>query len=540
MLRIGVRAIIILGKDLKCILTRNGGCRLGASDSRSERADAERGEDSAQSDSAPVFFARSSDVWGVAGFGLYLAWFYLIMACSVARGTAIPHGLETHFVFTFLVGEAAAAVVFALSASHLMNRRAIRALSAVSCLLLMLPGIVSLMAATRSWFFAAWFLSGLGSVTLLSLWGLFLAQLAHSRAPKYTALSALLAVALLILARVFFKEDVLPLVSMMLAVLSVMLFVAWERRIRLEGQLVYPEKSRPPDWGALLHSAGAMVANNFLLGFGFYSVAVSASSLGVASVLTGMFAAAVYKVVDARTKLWYQVDKIIKVIAPVAAFCLLLLPFVPFEARCALVFTLVAFAMTHEIICWSAVAEYMHIHQVQPFANMAFGRFGEIVGLLFGFGCAAAIIGPSFEGEVSASALIGIIVIAFVFLQSFFFKDNYTPLVEHKEMDEDIASGQLLGDRERHGSWKRRCYRFAEHYGLTPRQTEVLLLLAKGYSMGSIEEQLVVSIHTVKAHVYGIYQKADIHSRKELFEKISDFEDDGGRGVSVMYSDEDI
>ena len=68
---------------------------------------------------------------------------------------------------------------------------------------------------------------------------------------------------------------------------------------------------------------------------------------------------------------------------------------------------------------------------------------------------------------------------------------------------------------------------FAEHYGLTPRQTEVLMLVARGYSMKSIEEQLVVSSHTVKAHVYGIYQKADIHSRQQLMAQIAQFEDDG-------------
>ena len=107
------------------------------------------------------------------------------------------------------------------------------------------------------------------------------------------------------------------------------------------------------------------------------------------------------------------------------------------------------------------------------------------------------------------------------------FRDNYTPLIAQKDVEEDLAEERIVQSEDRHhGSWQRRCHRFAEHYDLTPRQTEVLLLIARGYSMKSIEEQLVVSSHTVKAHVYGIYQKADIHSRQQLMNQIAQFEDD--------------
>lgn len=233
---------------------------------------------------------------------------------------------------------------------------------------------------------------------------------------------------------------------------------------------------------------------------------------------------------DARKGPVYQVNVIIRVIAPVAAACLLLVSFVPLWGRYVLLFAMLTLAMIDEIVCWTAVAEYMHIHRVQPFANMSFGRFGDIVGLFLGFACSAAVFGSSLDGDVSLNVLVSIVVIGFVFMQAFFFKDSYTPFVEHKEMDDDLAEDRASeGERPRYGSWIRRCHLFAERYGLTPRQTEVLLLLARGYSMGSIESELVVSSHTVKAHVYGIYQKADIHSRQELMERIGEFEDDGVR-----------
>ncbi len=472
--------------------------------------------------------AHASDGWGIAGFGLCLAWVYLMMTCSVADGTRIPQFTATLLVVVFLVGEAAAAALVASSASRLASHRAIRTLSWVAALLLTLPGLAALVPLSETLLFAAWFLSGFGSMLLLSLWGFFLARLAHSYAPFYTALSALLGAALLVLVRVCLKEDVFPFANIVIGILSVVLFAVWSRHLRAEGNFAFPEKTRPPDLFALLHSAVAMVANNFLLGFGFYAVAVSTGLVGGGGLIVcGLVVAALYKVIDTRTRLIYQVDVIVKVIAPVAAICILLLPFVSVPVRYGLLFCLIVIAMIDEIVCWSAVAEYMYIHQVQPFANMTFGRFGEIVGLLLGFCSGGVIFGASLDGPVEPSLFASCVVIAFICIQAFFFRDNYTPFVEHREMDEELSVPSVddAAPREERGSWEASCRGFAEHYGLTPRQTEVLLLLTKGYSMGAIEQQLVVSIHTVKAHVYGIYQKADVHSRQELIEKIKAEED---------------
>ena len=107
------------------------------------------------------------------------------------------------------------------------------------------------------------------------------------------------------------------------------------------------------------------------------------------------------------------------------------------------------------------------------------------------------------------------------------FKDNYTPFTEHFAMDADIEKAQdgLPQDGQPiQGAWRQKIVRFADHNGLTPRQTEVLFLLSRRYSMSMIEKELVVSIHTVKAHIYSIYQKTDVHSRQELIEKIEGFQ----------------
>lgn len=51
--------------------------------------------------------------------------------------------------------------------------------------------------------------------------------------------------------------------------------------------------------------------------------------------------------------------------------------------------------------------------------------------------------------------------------------------------------------------------------GLTPREAEVLGLLAKGFAFAEVARLLEMSPHTVTAHVKKVYQKLAVHSRGE-------------------------
>ena len=62
----------------------------------------------------------------------------------------------------------------------------------------------------------------------------------------------------------------------------------------------------------------------------------------------------------------------------------------------------------------------------------------------------------------------------------------------------------------------RRCAEVAEQYGLTPRETEVLGMLARGRDATYIQETLVISRNTVKVHIRHVYAKLDIHSQQDL------------------------
>ena len=52
--------------------------------------------------------------------------------------------------------------------------------------------------------------------------------------------------------------------------------------------------------------------------------------------------------------------------------------------------------------------------------------------------------------------------------------------------------------------------------GLSPREREVLQLIAEGYSTRQIAEILCISIKTVQAHRTNLMSKLDLHDRADL------------------------
>lgn len=65
-----------------------------------------------------------------------------------------------------------------------------------------------------------------------------------------------------------------------------------------------------------------------------------------------------------------------------------------------------------------------------------------------------------------------------------------------------------------------RCAELQSAYGLSPREEEVLLLLAQRKSIRAIQEELSIANGTAKAHVRHIYEKLGVHTREELFEVV--------------------
>lgn len=93
-----------------------------------------------------------------------------------------------------------------------------------------------------------------------------------------------------------------------------------------------------------------------------------------------------------------------------------------------------------------------------------------------------------------------------------------TPEARPARMPES-GPGALTGDQASEALRayiEQRSLALARSYGLSPRETDVLVLLAWGKTVHAVEEDLVLSANTVKTHVRHIYSKLGIHSRAEL------------------------
>lgn len=65
-----------------------------------------------------------------------------------------------------------------------------------------------------------------------------------------------------------------------------------------------------------------------------------------------------------------------------------------------------------------------------------------------------------------------------------------------------------------------RCNEVGNRYGLSPRERDVLQLLAQGRTSSAIQEELTLAASTVKTHMQHIYTKVGVSDRQQLMERI--------------------
>ena len=68
---------------------------------------------------------------------------------------------------------------------------------------------------------------------------------------------------------------------------------------------------------------------------------------------------------------------------------------------------------------------------------------------------------------------------------------------------------------KRKAPFKAKCQAVAQEYQLSPRETEIAMLIAQGRDSAHIEKKLFLSRSTVQTHRMHLYQKLDIHNRQE-------------------------
>lgn len=197
-----------------------------------------------------------------------------------------------------------------------------------------------------------------------------------------------------------------------------------------------------------------------------------------------------------------------------------------------------------EVLVWYVLVAMGSRNKVNALAVFAWGRAASSAGLFMGasLGHAAnAIVDPFDETVLVASVLLIFVAVNLTVFKGLSFQDTIDglrPMVPLRVAD--VQSATLVKDglsasvphraNGISGALSREAASalVAERCRLTPRETEILGLLAHGRNAPYIQEKLVLSRNTVKTHVQNIYAKLGVHSQQELIDVVEGYSDESG------------
>lgn len=122
----------------------------------------------------------------------------------------------------------------------------------------------------------------------------------------------------------------------------------------------------------------------------------------------------------------------------------------------------------------------------------------------------------------SAERLI-MAVLLVVVVMVFFPTERHHPMDGAAAIEGNAAQTVVSVQLDESELFNRKCEAVVRLYQLSPREADILSYLAKGRNAAWIQEELMVSPHTVKSHIYNIYKKLDIHSQQKLMDFVQDF-----------------
>ncbi len=86
----------------------------------------------------------------------------------------------------------------------------------------------------------------------------------------------------------------------------------------------------------------------------------------------------------------------------------------------------------------------------------------------------------------------------------------------------DLARCMDILPLQRKQRFRDKCQRVAKDHALSERETEVMVLLAKGNNLTYIQDKLFISKSTASTHRQHIYRKMNIHSQQELIDMVQE------------------
>lgn len=179
-----------------------------------------------------------------------------------------------------------------------------------------------------------------------------------------------------------------------------------------------------------------------------------------------------------------------------------------------------------DALAWYVLARLGARNEVNALWFIAWSRATASAGLLVGtvVGGLMNAADGTFAGSTGAAMMVFVFVaLNLTVLKQFSFEETIEGVQPTWTVSDSGASGEtsLNGNGVTEG-FKARCELVARKSHLTPRETEIFMMLARGRNVPFIQEKLVLSRNTVKTHVSNIYGKLGVHSQQDLIDMIEE------------------
>ena len=157
------------------------------------------------------------------------------------------------------------------------------------------------------------------------------------------------------------------------------------------------------------------------------------------------------------------------------------------------------------------------------FAGMALGNMaGGVIDALVATGDVQITV-------VAMMSTLCLVVVAFMVLpEGVVTQLSSTVRSNRKEKDAETDEEELASEdagKAGEGRLEQHCGAVARAYGLTPRESEVIVLLAYGRTLSIIARDLQIAKGTARTHIENIYRKLDVHKQQELIDLVEAYED---------------
>lgn len=171
---------------------------------------------------------------------------------------------------------------------------------------------------------------------------------------------------------------------------------------------------------------------------------------------------------------------------------------------------------TFNVLIWVLLADISFNFRFSSIMVFGIGWGMITLGVLLGSVAGQAIcqLAPFAPQTLSLIALLATLAILISYM--FVFKES--DLIALTKPDD--STNKQPGEEEPRRHFRDRCQEVAKEYGLSPKETEIMLLFAKGRSSGRIQEELYLSRGTVTTHLRHIYQKMNVHNKQEFLDVI--------------------